>query len=303
MVSVNEARSYTFGAGPVVVTGSSGFLGKHVVAEYEKTGRPVIQYDIANGDDILDESGLRGALSRASLCVHLAAMADLYESDSRPGANFTLNVIGTETVARVCNDLSVPITYGSTCCAYGNNQPADVRSALSPTERYAASKAAGEFIVRQYSNSWRILRLPTMYGPGMRESLFVFRVIDAIANNEPVILHGSGDQARQYGYVKDIARAICRAPSGGGCIENLNGPEAISNIRVVGDVARLLGRGVSVSFAPERNGQIMSQSIRSSLSDVTPWCVGIANTVEWYREVYGLDRRSHNRSSQFLAAS
>lgn len=270
-----------------LVTGSSGFLGKHVMHLLGMDGVP---YDIADGKDILDAGQLKESLEGCGRVIHLAAVADLYEAEASQSRTFELNVMGTEVVARVCAQLKIQLVFASTCCAYGNNQPATVDTALAPTENYAASKAAAEYVVRQYGGPFRIDRLPTLYGPGMREALFIYRVIDAVYNGRPVKLDGDGVASRQYGYVQDVAYSLLdpgenwnRLP-----VRNLNGPEAISNIKVVADVCRILNRAVTVVFSEDRKSQIYGQQIRSDLDHPMEWLEGLKKTIDWYREQVAL---------------
>jgi len=269
-------------------------LNKHIYEEYDYSGWV---YDLEIDDTHKFACGLGNVL------VH-----NTFVDSSIENANpfIISNVLGTQVVIDNCVRWGAErLVYVSTDEVYGHliseDEPAWKENAsMNPRNPYAASKAAGEFTVRQYQNRWAILRLPTMYGPGMREALFVFRVIDAIANNRPVLIHGTGEQSRQYGFAVDVARNVYWILIGKlSGVFNLNGYKAISNLRVVADVARILGRNPTIIFSDDRAGQIFRQDIEVSTEKQyeTPWETGIEETVRWYIETYGLDRRSHSSAA------
>ena len=56
-----------------------------------------------------------------------------------------------------------------------------------------------------------VLRYFTVYGPGGRPDMSVFRFIRAIAEGDPVTMYGDGTQRRDFTYVDDIARGTVAA--------------------------------------------------------------------------------------------
>ena len=55
------------------------------------------------------------------LCIHLAAVADLYEAESDNSKCYSINIDGAEIVGRACSKHSTRLLFVSTVCAYGNN--------------------------------------------------------------------------------------------------------------------------------------------------------------------------------------
>jgi nucleoside-diphosphate-sugar epimerase len=157
-----------------MVTGSKGFLGKSVVSQLEADHNDIIHFDILDGDDILDYSNVLSKLSKVNLCIHLAAVADLYDAESNAEHCRIINVDGTRVVAEACAESGAKMLFISTVCAYGNNglEIQNESSPLEPTEIYAESKAEGELILTTIEElDYRIIRPATFYGPGMRDSL------------------------------------------------------------------------------------------------------------------------------------
>ena len=134
----------------ILLTGSSGFIGKAYLAEMEKAGHEIIPFDLPD-DDILRDDDLVIAISKADIVFHMAAVADLYQSAEMPDKNFEVNVRGTYNVAKYCNRLDRGLIFCSTCCVYGNCRdiPAmEDKTLPACCELYATSKIAGERMYR-----------------------------------------------------------------------------------------------------------------------------------------------------------
>jgi len=162
----------------ILVTGSRGFIASKVVAKLRELGHDVIPYDIVDGFSILDVGMLENAVKQADVVYHIAAQADLTRmtatvEDGRAGA--LINVEGTHNVAYLCSKHQKWLIYASTVCVYGNtgeHPEKEDHTLPNPSELYAATKYAGEWLVRGYSynfgNPWTSLRFATIYGEGMR---------------------------------------------------------------------------------------------------------------------------------------
>ena len=60
----------------VLVTGASGFIGRHVVARLEADGHEVVSFSRRNGGDVTDPAALERAAQGADAIVHLVAILD-----------------------------------------------------------------------------------------------------------------------------------------------------------------------------------------------------------------------------------
>lgn len=279
----------------VLVTGHTGFLGKHIWQELESMGVEAIGASLPEIDITQCESIERIVKdARPDAVIHSAAVADLYEADKSPFGTYAVNVHGTANVASAANSVGATLIYISTCCVYGNNATGGPSHPVPhPTERYAWTKLAGESVAKSFNENTIIARIPTLYGPGMRESLFIYQVIDAIHHGRTIEVHGDGHAARQYGYVTDVAREIVRIAVRD-CTPlrlahvNLNPPStAVSQLRVIHEVMRQLDMPASIKFADQRKGQIMTQSIPTIIHDYTSFYDGISETIKWYRSRNG----------------
>ena len=157
----------------ILVTGSEGFLGKVLCQQLIMATHEVIRYDISMGKDILNREQLAQEMATCNVCIHLAAVADLYIAEHQPELARNLNINATKSLLEIAEELNVRVLFASTVCAYGNNGVAVSveQSPLAPTEVYAESKAEAERLFYDKLDRHAILRLATFYGPNMRTSL------------------------------------------------------------------------------------------------------------------------------------
>jgi UDP-glucose 4-epimerase len=259
----------------VLVTGSEGFLGQHLIQFLSEKGHEVVRYDVALGHDILNAEQLRNSLNGCDVCIHLAAVADLYIAEHNPKAAQEINVDGTKLVVEICDELEIRMLYASTCCVYGNNglDKSDESSVVSPTEHYARTKLEGEKYVSTSNNDHVIMRIATFYGPQMRESLATSIFLRAASAGDPILIHGSGDQTRCFTHVQDICSGIVvvMEKEGFGGIINIADNREISVNRLVEITMQVVGESVVIKYTPEREGQIFRSSIDNSLLRGLGW--------------------------------
>jgi UDP-glucose 4-epimerase len=261
--------------GVVLVTGSEGFLGQVVCAELRRREIPVRPYDIAFGDDILDAARLQQSLNDCVACLHLAAVADLYEAESNQDRCRLVNVEGTRRVAVACRAAGSRLLYASTCCVYGNNgvDRCDEKALPAPSECYARSKLDGEAFVSLSGPDGVILRLATFYGPGMRGTLATSVFLRQADAGLPIEIHGDGKQTRCYTHVDDVARGIVTAlesPSRHPIV-NVASDETCSVLELARLVQQVTGKTVPLRFVSDRPGQIRQSAIDSSLLRSLGW--------------------------------
>ena len=259
----------------VLVTGSSGFLGVSVCKEFEISGYVVNTFDISEGQDILCFEQVVSALEGQDICIHLAAVADLYNADLDPEQCKNINVNGTSNIAQACRKTGVRLLYASTCCAYGNNGVAisDEYSPVAPTELYAETKLRGERVIEESGCDYNLLRLATFYGPLMRKSLATSVFLEKNISGQVIEIHGDGNQTRCYTHVEDIASGICIVAG------NTNAPRVINIsddipysvnelVNVISGITKLKPE---VKHVEDRVGQIRSSIISANILKNLGW--------------------------------
>ena len=153
--------------------------------------------------------------------------------------------------------------FVSTTSVYGDagGQPEREDTTLpNPSEIYAASKYAAEWVIRGYGRSfdlpYTILRIATVYGPGCRPELGVHVFFRQALEGVPITVHGDGSQVRALTYIDDSVEGMA-APldyrrEAQGEIFNIAGTERISAIDMARQIKELTASGSEIVFVPQR---------------------------------------------------
>ena len=237
----------------ILVTGASGFLGRHVLAQL--VGQPLRllilpddpalpayqeQAEVVTGD-VTHPDSLPPALEGVTQVVHLAG----YVNGGRgPAETFmAVNAQGTANLAQAALAAGVAqFIYTSSITIYGYVHEADETAPLVPTPGYPASKIHAERALRQLLPAQAtILRLPLVLGAG--DTGFMCPALQGFRQAGRVVLVGSGRVPWSVLAASDVARAIalCLAePKTRGSTYNVLG-ETITN----GELLRSIGAGVN----------------------------------------------------------
>lgn len=159
---------------------------------------------------------------------------------------------------------------------------------------YAASKIGAEAMAHAYSHLYdfdvTVLRYFTVYGTAGRPDMAMFRFCQWIAEGEPVILYGNGEQSRGFTYVDDIARGTIQALKPVGYeIINLGGHEVITINHLIQMLEERIGRKANVIHMPSHAADVQTnQADISKAKRVLGWAPrvnldeGITHLVDWY---------------------
>jgi len=184
------------------VTGSSGFIGRHVTAHFAARGDQVVPVRRP-----FETASLRETLRGADAVVHLAGVV----SALREQEYYTANVDGTRAVAEAARAAGVPLIHMSSLAAAGPASPRAPRSEddpPAPINAYGRSKLEGEHAVQAVDGlRWTMLRPGVVYGPGDRALLPVFR----LARRGILPLVGRTGAAYTFVHIADLVRAIAAA--------------------------------------------------------------------------------------------
>ena len=194
----------------ILVTGSSGFIGSHVIDTLEERGHQVVLFDGIPSKyktstqeefigDILSLGDIETAAKGCDAIYHFAAQADIGASSISPTETITANIIGTQNVLEAARKHKVKrFMFASTIYVY---------SELGSF--YRVSKQACEKIIeeyqREYALDYTILRFGSLYGPRSNEFNGVQDFLIQALKNKKIIRRGDGQEIREYIHVKDAA--------------------------------------------------------------------------------------------------
>jgi UDP-glucose 4-epimerase len=210
----------------ILVTGGSGFIGRHVVAEVTGAGHqvttlhrgaPLTAREIGGPAprhlqlDVLSDMA-RLAATRADAVVHLAGRGDVQASFREPVEYNQLNALGTLNILDGARESGAHVVLASTQRIYQpTDQPIREDARVAPTDPYAYSKLVAEQWCRMYAEQLAtpttVVRLFSVYGPGQvgqGTSGVVSIFLDRARRGEPLTVHA--DQQRDLTWVGDVAR-------------------------------------------------------------------------------------------------
>lgn len=214
-----------------VVTGGSGFVGRHVARSVLAAGHQCLVLDVSPPPSELRSAGanyeegsiasvddLRRAFRSADVVLHLAGVGDVDLAARQPALAADLNVTGAAKVAEACLVEGVGrVVYASTWEVYGTPvyEPIDEHHPTFPDHPYSITKLAGERMLLASAAARNLsviaLRLGTVYGTGMRPNSVFSRFIGHAVRGEPITISGDGLQHRQFTHASDIGSAFVAA--------------------------------------------------------------------------------------------
>jgi CDP-glucose 4,6-dehydratase len=266
----------------VAVTGGTGFLGSHLVAQLcdlEADVVVVVRDDVPLGPvherwwskvtrvhgDVRDQNLMERVLgeSEVETVFHLAAQTQVGVAQLNPISSLESNIRGTWTLLEaVRRSPSVRQTVvASSDKAYGTQPVLPYTEAMPLAARhpYDVSKAAGDMIATSYAHSFGVVvaitRCGNLYGPGDTnwERLFPGVIRQLLEDRRPII-RSDGTLIRDYLYVEDaagcylqLAEALAGRPELAGEAFNFAAERPLSVLEVV----ELMQASVGTSLAPD----------------------------------------------------
>ncbi|MFZ0772517.1 MAG: NAD(P)-dependent oxidoreductase [Candidatus Sulfotelmatobacter sp.] len=245
----------------ILVTGATGFVGRHLVAALESRGHTVRQHSSADGDI----AGCSLPMEGVSHVFHLAAKSYVPDSWRHPHAFYNTNVMGTVNVLEHCRQNQAALTLIS---SYVYGQPLRLPIAedhpVAAANPYSHTKILAEDTARFYEQrfglSLLIVRPFNIYGPGQRDSFLIPSIVRQVLDPcVEVVRVQDLRPKRDYLYVNDaVAFLVDSLRAGAHGVFNLGSGRSAS----VAEVAELANNaaGLSkpvVSAEEPRPGEIM----------------------------------------------
>jgi nucleoside-diphosphate-sugar epimerase len=271
-----------------LVTGGAGFIGSNIVEALLRKGERVRVLDnFCTGDianlagmidrvdivegDLRDADAVRRAVDGVTYVSHQAALRSVPRSVDDPLSSDAVNTHGTLQLLVAAREAKTVrrVVYASSSSAYGDSAalPKVEDQTPAPISPYAVSKLAAEYYCRMFARLYDLetvsLRYFNVFGPRQSpESKYAAVVplfMRAALRDEPLIVHGDGEQSRDFTYVDNVVQAnllACSAPGVSGEVFNIACNSRHSVLEIARTVEKLLGRSVKLEHTPPRAGDV-----------------------------------------------
>lgn len=276
----------------ILVTGSEGFIGSHLVQKLLKQGckvRAFVYYNAFNSwgwldtleqkelkkidiflGDIRDQNSVWKSMRNIDIVFHLAALVGIPFSYDAPGSYIDTNIKGTSNILQCGMQYKLErILITSTSEVYGTAKSIPIKEdhPLQGQSPYSASKIGADKITESFLRSFGVpvttVRPFNTYGPRQSARAIIPTIIIQLLNGEDKIKLGSLSPTRDFNYVKDVCDgfvAIASSDKTVGEEINIASGQEIS----IGDLANKIIQKVN----PSVRIVLDAQRVRCSSSEV-----------------------------------
>ena len=313
MISLENAR--------VLVTGGAGFVGSNLVKRLIHDGaRVTILDDLFTGrlenlpdkgfdfvqGSVCDIALVDKLVPEAEVVFHCAAR-NIVVSTKNPREDFETNIGGTLNVlmaAKATKGRVKRVLYTSSTSVYGNPRylPINEDDHLSLLTPYAVSKLGGENYCQAFFESYDVptsaVRYSNVYGPGQDPANpycgVVAKFIEALFQGKAPVIHGDGNQTRDFTYIDDAVSATVLAATSDRALGDVFNVGTGGETRV-NELAALLAKIIGVDIQPEHKDRRDVDHIRRRVVNIEKtrrmlrWIpeitleTGLTRTVAWQR--------------------
>jgi dTDP-glucose 4,6-dehydratase len=268
----------------VLVTGSEGFIGSHLVERLISNGSSVKAFVLYNSfnswgwldtfpkdkikkieicmGDVRDYNSVYSAMKEADVVFHLAALIGIPFSYYAQDSYIDTNIRGTINVLQAARNLrNEKIVHTSTSEIYGTAQyvPIDEKHPVNPQSPYAATKASADHLALSFHKSFNlpvtVLRPFNTFGPRQSARAVIPTVISQVLSGRKAVKLGNLKATRDFNYVSNVVDAFIKlAETEGveGDIFNAGSGRDISISQLVEIVGKIAGKKINVIEDRER---------------------------------------------------
>ena len=247
-----------------LITGGAGFIGSHLAEALILQGHEVaVLDDLSTGrrenvahlsnspafrfvvGSVTDAATVTPLVEEADAVFHLAAAVGVKLVCEAPIHTIHTNVDGTAVVLAAAHRYGKRVLVASTSEVYGKNNVLpyreDANLVLGPPDKtrwgYATSKLLDEFLALGYAREHglpvTVVRLFNTVGPrqSTRYGMVLPNFVRWALANEPIVVHGDGQQTRSFTWVGDVVWAmvaLMKEPRAAGEVFNIGNGEEIS---------------------------------------------------------------------------
>jgi UDP-glucuronate decarboxylase len=317
----------------VLVIGGAGFIASHLIKRLVEDNKIIVYDNLSRNSlrdsgvwnhpnltviqgDILDYEFLKANIPQdVNFILHMAAIAGIDTVIKETVKTMEVNMIGTYHILRALRELrlldkverfinfSTSEVFGIHAFRADEKTPTNLQPVGEARWTYSVSKLAGEHLTYSYHKQYGLravtVRPFNVYGPGQVGEGAIHHFVVRAIKNEPLIIHGDGDQIRSWCYIDDMVDGILL------CLEK---EEAIGEVFNIGNpkgTITILGLAEKVIQLANSSSQIVhvprtyvdvelripSIEKAKTLLGFEPKVdlnEGIKRTIEWYKSKMGV---------------
>lgn len=259
----------------ILVTGSSGFIGKKIVKRLDKLevitdSNNSERIDLQNKEQVMK-------LNSADMVIHLGGKTP--QNELKWSEYFDNNVIGTLNVLEYCIQKKVKKMIYVSSYVYGNPKycPIDENHPINPHNAYTESKYIGERLCEFYCNrsdlNLIILRPFNIFGESMREGFLITNLINSVKTGKKLTIVNKNSK-RDFLHVDDFVDLIVKLIDHDFKFEvfNVGAGRSYSFEDIIKKIERMTSQKINVDY--EENKEIFIDDITSDISK-------IKNKIDW----------------------
>ena len=296
----------------VLVTGASGFIGRHLVNALQKEGADIhticrqnnirnnlngVKYYIGN---LTDKKFIYKTVNQVKpkKIFHLGGFTNPSRDINFLEEAINVNFYGTVNLLNSLKNIDFEsFVFCSTAEVYGNNPiPFEENMKPNPVSPYSISKASAEMLCNMMHNMYghpiTILRLFLIYGPGENSNRFIPKLITSLLNDK-IFPMTKGEQKRDFVFVGDVVEALIKSSlSKKAKGETINISSGIQyRIKEIADkVSNILNKKklIKIEMPYRENEQWEYCGDTSKAKSILNWEAktkidsGLRKTIEWY---------------------
>jgi UDP-glucose 4-epimerase len=197
-----------------LVTGSSGFLGSHILDYLISIGAEVVALDLTapyRSDiefligDVRDKKIVIDAAKNCTYIFHNAAIANIDDTRKAPVETMEVNVLGTLNLLEAARMADVK------CFIFSSS----VYVTSDKGSFYRVSKIAGELLCETYAKEFGVpyinARYGSLYGRRANDWNMVYKICRSLLEKGEYSYFGTGEEIREFINVEDAAKMTVRA--------------------------------------------------------------------------------------------
>ncbi len=307
------------------MTGAAGFIGSHLMERLAADSWDVVgadnltpYYDVrqkrsnvaairsGTGLDVREvdllTADLGDLLDGIDVIFHQAGQPGIRASWSEFRSYEEHNILATQRLLEASRSRGVQrFVFASSSSVYGNagSYPTREETLPQPYSPYGVTKLAAEHLCGVYAHNFGIrtvsLRYFTVFGPRQRPDMAMHRLIRAALVGEVFPLFGTGEQVRDFTFVRDIVEANVLAATSDappGTVANIAGGGATTLLEVISTIERLTNTSIDLDHRAAQAGDVQrtggSIEVARSILGWKPNVSledGLAEQVAWHARV------------------